>query len=690
MIRKYMTIGLILAALGTVLIWPALAQAQSVRDRLLGDVDISRGTDSTTIQVAFTFPVRYVRHFPLDVGNEIRVQLEPIAISPQDRDALFKREAMSPQVGNPAHATEVIYEGDVAGGPYLTILFGRPVHYQVKQGSDFRSILILVKGEEAAVMPMPAAVDERSRQLQLEAGDVMASGDFPRAVQIYTKLADHSDLSIRQQAQELLGLARQRNGQLAHAKAEYQRYLKLYPEGEGAARVRQRLTDIRSGKVGADGRRTKDADGWQSDVYGGISQFYDRSESKRGQDESVVDRSSLDTNLDLSLRMQNEAFDIRTVMIGGYEKDFLEEGDDETRVNSLYLDLNAKHVHLSSRFGRQSKSSGGVLGRFDGGLLGFHLSPKFVVNLVGGFPVASSSQEIETDKYFYGINFDLGTLADHWDFNSYFIQQDADGMTDRQAVGGEIRFSHRNGSFFTLVDYDIYHSELNTLLFSGNLILADRTIVNLSTNYRKSPLLTTSNALIGQTVQTLDELAIFYDQTEIEQLAKDRTAISKTATLSVTRPLTNKLQVAADVTWSKLEDTVASGGVEAFEGTDDEFYYALQLIGSSLVREGDLASVGIRYADTTRYNSYSGNLNTRFPISDQWRVNPKLYVDYRQHKIGDEEQWRLRPSLRVEYRIKRTLRFEIEGGYEWMNERISALDEDTRGYFFTVGYRWDF
>jgi len=46
--------------------------------------------------------------------------------------------------------------------------------------------------------------------------------------------------------------------------------------------------------------------------------------------------------------------------------------------------------------------------------------------------------------------------------------------------------------------------------------------------------------------------------------------------------------------------------------------------------------------------------------------------------------------LRVEYRIKKTLRFEIEGGYEWMNERIAALDEDTRGYFFTVSYWWDF
>ena len=337
----------------------------------------------------------------------------------------------------------------------------------------------------------------------------------------------------------------------------------------------------------------------------------------------MVDRSSLDTNLDLTLRLQNEAFDIRTVLIGGHENDFLEDGDDETRINSLYLDLNAKRAKIFTRIGRQSKSSGGVLGRFDGGLVGVHLTPQIALNLIGGFPVASSSQEVETDKYFYGVNLDLGTFADHWNFNSYFIQQEADGLIDRQAVGGEIRFTEKNGSFFTLVDYDLHHNELNTALFSGNLILADRTILNLSADYRNSPVLTTSNALIGQTVQTLDDLLVLFDESEIEQLAKDRTAISKTATFSITRPVTDKVQLAADVTWSKLEETEASGGVEAFEGTADEFYYALQLIGSSLVKEGDLTSIGIRYADTTRYDSYSGNLNTRFPLNDQWRVNPK-------------------------------------------------------------------
>ena len=46
------------------------------------------------------------------------------------------------------------------------------------------------------------------------------------------------------EAQELLAIAREKNGQLAHAKAEYERYLALYSETEGAARVKQRLAAL--------------------------------------------------------------------------------------------------------------------------------------------------------------------------------------------------------------------------------------------------------------------------------------------------------------------------------------------------------------------------------------------------------------------------------------------------------------
>jgi len=51
--------------------------------------------------------------------------------------------------------------------------------------------------------------------------------------------------------QELLGLARERSGQLAHAKAEYEEYLRRYPSGEAAERITRRLATLRAASLSA-------------------------------------------------------------------------------------------------------------------------------------------------------------------------------------------------------------------------------------------------------------------------------------------------------------------------------------------------------------------------------------------------------------------------------------------------------
>jgi len=79
----------------------------------------------------------------------------------------------------------------------------------------------------------------------------MAKKDYSHAIALYTKILAYPNHPYRQDAQEYLGLARERNGQLAQAKAEYEAYLKLYPKGEGADRVRQRLTGLITAKAPA-------------------------------------------------------------------------------------------------------------------------------------------------------------------------------------------------------------------------------------------------------------------------------------------------------------------------------------------------------------------------------------------------------------------------------------------------------
>ena len=87
---------------------------------------------------------------------------------------------------------------------------------------------------------------EQLAELMDQGRQALLTSANDRAVQIYTKVLREPENEYSRQAQEYLGLARERNDQRAHAVAEYRRYLMLYPDGADAARVRQRLTGLTS------------------------------------------------------------------------------------------------------------------------------------------------------------------------------------------------------------------------------------------------------------------------------------------------------------------------------------------------------------------------------------------------------------------------------------------------------------
>jgi hypothetical protein len=177
---------------------------------------------------------------------------------------------------------------------------------------------------------------------------------------------------------------------------------------------------------------------------------------------------------------------------------------------------------------------------------------------------------------------------------------------------------------------------------------------------------------------------------QIEMLALDRTATSRSLIFGMTHPFNDKLQISGDVMVAKLSGTTASGGVEATEGTDYEYYYSVQWLGSSLIKEGDLAIIGLRYADTINYNSYAFTLNTRYPVTHAMRLNPRLVIEYRANKNNIGEQLTAKPSLLIDYRLKKRIRLELEAGAEWSTDKLSDQTERSHGYFVIVGYRWDF
>lgn len=532
--------------------------------------------------------------------------------------------------------------------------------------------------------------------LMQDARRAMTAGELPRAVQIYTKVLRQPPSPLHPEAQEFLALARERNGQIAHAKAEYERYLAVYPDGEGADRVRQRLATLlatsgapAAAPVGGGGAKSRDGGSspWKFRSY--FSQYYRRDVNQINDEDEVVSQSSVYSDLNLDARRRGERFDFTARLTAGYRTDLLDQersSGNDMRVSYAYADLVDSRTGLRGRLGRQTRNTGGVLGRFDGFNLGYALNDRLRFDAVAGRPVYSTAHSPESARTFYGLSSNFGPAGGNLDLGVFALQQQFEGMTDRQSVGAELRYFGEDRSLWGVADYDTAFGKLGSAFLQGSMRLPSRLTLTGLVDHRRSPFLMLGNALVGQTMQSLEELALLFSEDELRQLALDRSAASTTVTLGLSQPVSTRVQVNLNASQSAIGGTPDSGGVTGTSATTYR-YYTGNLVASSLFTEGDVGIFGLRYTESDATRIYSVNLDARFPVGRALRISPRLRVAYRRINADESTQWTYTPGLRLQYRWGRRVRLEFEAGREFSTREMAVADVDRESYFVNLGYQ---
>jgi hypothetical protein len=374
----------------------------------------------------------------------------------------------------------------------------------------------------------------------------------------------------------------------------------------------------------------------------------------------------------------------------GYAHDLLPDGPGhQTRVSMLFAELADRIAGWYARLGRQTGGSGALLGTFDGLQAGVQLWPKLRVNGFFGFPVDSTRAAPDRERKFVGLSADVGTLADAWDLSFYAVNQRYQGMTDRQAVGSEVRYFKPGVSVIGLVDYDIHYRVLNSAMLLGTFTLPARWTLNFNVDQRKSPSLTTRNAMTGQPVRRFDELFGLYTPAQIEQLALDRTADAQTYSVGLSRAISERWQWSLDAATMRFGATPASGGVAATATPGNDTAISTQLLGYGLFRRGDVTSLGLQYQTGDTQRMYSLGLGAQLPIGERWRLGPRLRIDRRELDTDSSTSTTYAPALRAELRGKH-LTLEAEGGAEFGSRDAGTATQDSSRHYFSVGYRYDF
>jgi tetratricopeptide (TPR) repeat protein len=517
--------------------------------------------------------------------------------------------------------------------------------------------------------------------------------DYATAIPLLTRLLEQPEHPRRAEAEELMGLARERSRQLAHAKAEYEEYLRRYPEGAAVKRVRERLRALRLAarrSIGGAGMGDEDH-AWK--VYGGAAQTYRRDTTQldnRAQSTNITSQNALLSDLDFVARRRGERFNFSSRLSFGYIKDLLTAGPgDQTRVNLAFIELGDRERDWSARFGRQSRNTGGLFGTFDGLSAGKQILPRLRLDAAFGYPVETARQTFDSSRQFTGLSLDFGTFANAWDVAIYGLRQQLAGASDRQAFGTELRYFQPGRTVVALVDYDVHFKALNNALLLATFALPARWTVTANLDQRKSPSLSLRNALIGQTVATFDELLNLFPRTELEQLALDRTADSRLYSLSVSRPVGERWQWTLDYSSITTTGTPASGGVGEVPDAGTDNAISLQGIAASLFGGNDLSAIVVRHQTGVTVDTESLGISTRFPMWRSWRLGPRLRVDQRRFHNDGSSELLYAPTLRLDLQRTRAL-FECELGAEMGRRALDQSRENTTRYYFSLGYRLNF
>jgi hypothetical protein len=264
-----------------------------------------------------------------------------------------------------------------------------------------------------------------------------------------------------------------------------------------------------------------------------------------------------------------------------------------------------------------------------------------------------------------------------------------DSIPDRQVVGTELRYFSQQGFFSTLVDYDTLFRHLNIGTLQGNWTAPWKTTYNVLLDYRMSPALQTTTAVIGESTTSIQTLLNTYSEEELRARARALTAQTAIALAGFTHPVTPVWQLGVDLQASRVSHTDGTNNFPGSPGSGYVYTLTSQAIATGLfaIRDITVAAVSGVRADT--YTGLANRITSRAPLGPYWILDGAVFWYGQKNDDGSTLQ-RISPVVRLTYTWRKSVSLELEAGVERIVAKSDFAEETTLRRFFSVGYRWDF
>jgi hypothetical protein len=692
------------------------ALTQLAGAQTLGDVAVAmQGTDAV-VHVSFSSAVRLVQQSPLVPTQFVQFQIELLGA---DETTLAQRTSDSRRVaatGTTPEFTLILNAAPNRSTRQMTLQLSQLTQVRSRQGRNPNTIDIVLVGSEqlqpAPALSAPAGTPApalASPEIEASANELMAAArlalsqaSMETAISKLNQLLLLPPNSATQDAQEMIGLAWERAGELGRAKLEYELYLKLFGTGEGAQRVSQRLASmgVAPARTDSPSEPARPDQMQQSGVRynGNIAHYYfggkSRSQSlvnlDAGIDQSTLSKtteSALVTNVDLGARYTTDESDTRAVFRGTGSTNLSATSNNASVLNAAYVDYRLKGNGLAMRVGRQSAINGGLLGMFDGISLTYPVRQGMRLNLMGGVP-ANPLVTAPAERLFAGM-IEVDSIMENLTGDVYLINQTTEGITNRRAIGAEARYSNERGSLYALFDYDQLFRAVNAVTLQASVQGAGQTTYTLLLDSRKAPSLQMTNALISTGAASLSTLLQVQTLDDVLASAIATSAHARQILLSASKPLNDKWQLTGDIRFSDIGALPAVGNFEATPATGAQHGVSLQLTGSNVYSKRDINNFNLSLLSTPyfrgvqlAYNNLTGFGENKFTLEPSLRL-------YSQQDVAGTSMTRVTPGIRGTYNVSKRVSAMGEFMLEHSTNQGPTNNDTTDSVYFYFGIRYE-
>jgi len=510
-------------------------------------------------------------------------------------------------------------------------------------------------------MPEMAAIDLFS------AARTAITQDDPKTAILYLNtLLNMPQNEYTTEAQELIGMARESASETEKAKAEYEIYLKLYPTGVNADRVRKRLLNLKPKETEIKPKLKLTREINQASFNGSVSQYY------YGGDNV----SSLITSVEGTERYLFNEYDTKYVFRNTQIHNMTKNSTDRNNLNAFYLEQTDKSIDSNWRLGRQNGTNQGALGRFDGFTGRYRVSENYRLTGILGVPDYGSHNNIKTDRYFYGIGIELNNPNINWSGNIYTLEQVADGLTERRAIGGELRYFNGDTSFLGAIDYDTIYKDINLAMIQTNFIWKDYSF-SILYDHRKTGIMYAETALSSMVgAVSVSDLRRQLSSGEIYNLVKSVVSESDSTSFNVSKDITKDWNLSLDLRAMFIGATDGNAIIAAQPGIKNNYTYSIRAVGNKILWSTDMVILMASMVDDPQYTAR--NLSATHSLSlDNWHFTET--IRYYDETSNGQTTISINPVARIQYQLTKDTSVEGE-----LN--ITKTENDTRELLF-FGYR---